>query len=229
IKFKLMIYALLFVTIATAQNKKDSLFIRFNLKWKNEPLEINKTYHSKTDSLQLTTFKFYVSGVRIEFEDSSFFIEKNSFHLVDIEDLNSLRIPIFEKINKKIIKVTFNIGIDKETSTSGALSGDLDPTKGMYWAWQSGYINMKIEGKSSSCKTRKNDFQFHLGGYLEPYYAMRKIEINTNSNATNDYYINVDASKLFQTIDLSKENSVMIPGLKAMKLSDYSKEMFVTK
>lgn len=229
IKFIVIVYTFFFVTIASAQNKKDSLCLKFNLKWDNEILELNKIYHSKTETLQLTAFKFYVSEVKIEFEDSSFIIEKNSFHLIDIENLKSFRIPICEKINKKIIKVIFNIGIDKETNTSGALSGDLDPTKGMYWAWQSGYINMKIEGKSSEAKTRNNEFQFHIGGYVEPYYAMRKIEINATSNENTDFVINVDASKFFQAIDLSKENSVMIPGLKAMKLSDYSKEMFTTK
>ena len=57
-------------------------------------------------------------------------------------------------------KLKFQLGIDSLTNVSGAMGGDLDPTKGMYWTWQSGYINMKIEGKSNSCKTRKNQFQF---------------------------------------------------------------------
>ena len=104
------------------------------------------------------------------------------------------------------------------------MAGDLDPIKGMYWAWQSGYINMKIEGKSPSCKTRKNEFQFHLGGYLQPNYAMRKVEINYNSN--NNVNIGIDLKEFFSNIKLSQMNSVMIPGKPAMELADVSVKMF---
>ena len=93
----------------------------------------------------------------------------------------------------------------------------------MYWAWQSGYINFKIEGKSSSCKTRNNAFQFHVGGYLKPNYAIRTIELETkNSN----FEINVDLAELFNVIKLSEINSIMIPGSKAMDIADKAKLMF---
>jgi len=48
--------------------------------------------------------------------------------------------------------------VDSLANVSGAMSNDLDATKGMYWSWQSGFINLKIEGKSASCKTRKINF-----------------------------------------------------------------------
>jgi hypothetical protein len=56
--------------------------------------------------------------------------------------------------NKSISKITFSAGIDSLTSTAGIQKGVIDPINGMYWAWQSGYVNFKIEGKSSSCPTR---------------------------------------------------------------------------
>ena len=61
------------------------------------------------------------------------------------------------------------------------MGGDLDPTKGMYWAWQSGYINFKMEGSCSQCLATKNNFEFHLGGYQQPFYAMQTIELNTTA------------------------------------------------
>ena len=103
------------------------------------------------------------------------------------------------------------------------MAGDLDPTKGMYWAWQSGYINMKMEGKSSSCKTRKNEFQFHIGGYMKPNYAMRKVELVSKNQNLN---ITIDVAEFFSELKLSETNSIMIPGKKAMKLADYSIKMF---
>jgi hypothetical protein len=93
----------------------------------------------------------------------------------------------------------------------------------MYWAWQSGYINMKIQGNSKSCKTRKNAFDFHIGGYLKPYYASRKITLEPKNNRLN---VKVDLSKLFSKISLSETNSIMIPGKQAMEIADKSIQMF---
>ncbi|MDH4403575.1 MAG: hypothetical protein QE264_04950 [Flavobacterium sp.] len=206
-----------------SQEKKDD-FLRFNIKYKNESLIQNKKYISLSkDTLQIETFRFYVSNIKLILIDNSEISEEKSYHLIDIEEPNSQIISISKNLNKEIKKVVFSLGIDSTASVSGALSGDLDPTKGMYWAWQSGYINFKIEGKSSSCKTRNNAFQFHVGGYLKPNYAIRTIELETkNSN----FEINVDLAELFNVIKLSEINSIMIPGLKAMDIADKAKLMF---
>lgn len=208
---------------------KDSLHINFKVNFDKFPLELNKEYTtSNKDKIAISTFRCYVSNIEIYYADKSVFKEKNSFHLLDLENPNSCIIPITNKNDKIISKVSFNIGIDSLTNTSGALTGDLDPTKGMYWAWQSGYINMKMEGKSPSCNSeasgRKNEFQFHIGGYLQPYYAMRKkvIAVNHYGNVN----IVIDTSIFFAEIELYKISSVMIPGKTAMELSDSMAKMF---
>lgn len=222
----LLLFIFVFVFEGNAQFQKDSVFVKFNLKWKNESLELNKVYHSTTDSVQISTFKFYVSAITIQFEDNSSFIEKNSYHLVDLEDENTFKMALFKKANKSISKISFNIGVDSLSSVSGAMSGDLDATNGMYWSWQSGFINMKIEGKSSSCATRNNNFHFHVGGYLKPNYALRNVNVNDNINSNDNINLVVDLSKLFDEVDLKTTNSIMIPGQKAMKIADLSVNMF---
>lgn len=214
----------LFFQSAYAQEKKDSLVLRLNLKFKKDLLERNKKYISESkDTLEINVLRFYISNIKFQYSDATTFLEPNSYHLIDIENPNSLRIPIAKNSGKAISKVSFSIGIDSLASVSGAMSGDLDATNGMYWAWQSGFINMKIEGKSSSCKTRKNAFQFHIGGYMKPNYAIRTIELKPiNSNLK----INVDVAELFKSIKLAKNNSIMIPGSKAMELADKAVGMF---
>lgn len=212
-----------------SQSNSDSLHLNFNLKFNKLPLELNKNYVSDTkDTLSITTFKCYVSNIQIQFSDNSRFTEQDSHHLLDFDNPNSFQIPICIKSDKLISKITFNIGIDSLTNTAGAMAGDLDAIKGMYWAWQSGYINMKIEGKSPSCKTRKNEFQFHIGGYLPPFYAMRKAKINGNDNSNDNDNVNIaiDLKDFFSNINLSQTNSVMIPGKVAMELATDSVKMF---
>ena len=216
----------MFCFISNAQSKIDSLGINFKLKFNKEVLVFNKQYiTSNKDTLVFENFKCYISSIQIHYTDNTIFSQKDSYHLLDFENKNSFYIPI-TKTNEKIIsKVTFNIGIDSLTNTAGALSGDLDPVNGMYWAWQSGYINMKIEGKSSSCNTRKNEFHFHIGGYLPPYNALRKIELIYDKKATQ-INIGIDLNNFFTNIKLTDTNSVMIPGKQAMQLADYSKSLF---
>ena len=198
--------------------------MQFKIKYENESLIQNKKYISLSkDTLQFETFRFYVSNLKFILNDNSEIVEDNSYHLIDIDEPSSQLISISKKSNKQIKRVVFSLGIDSTASVSGALSGDLDPTKGMYWAWQSGYINFKIEGKSSSCKTRNNAFQFHVGGYLKPNYAIRTIELNTkNSN----FEVVIDLAQLFNQIKLSEINSIMIPGSKASDIADKAKLMF---
>lgn len=223
-----LLYILVFILFFQwiySQEKKDNFYLRFDFKYENESLTQNKKYVSLSkDTLQINTFRFYISNLKFILQDKSEILEENSYHLIDFEDLNSQIISIPKKSNLEIKKIVFSLGIDSTASVSGALSGDLDPTKGMYWAWQSGYINFKIEGKSSSCTTRNSEFQFHVGGYLKPNYAIKTIELETkNSN----FEINVDLSKLFNQIKLSEINSVMIPGSKAMDIADKAKSMFI--
>ena len=204
----------------------DSLNMHFNVKYKSSPLELHKKYYSLSATLEIETFKFYVSNIEVQYADNTLGKSKNNYHLIDIENLNSLSIPIAAKQNNVISKVTFNIGIDSTASVSGALAGDLDPTNGMYWAWQSGYINMKIEGRSPQCKNRKNIFQYHIGGYLQPFYAMRRVEMLVNAFFTERGILKLDVSKFFENIQIASQNSIMIPCKEAMQLADYSTSMF---
>jgi len=150
-------------------------------------------------------------------DDVPVYAEKNSYHLLNAAEPTSMSISI--KLNKslKFNRIGFNFGIDSITNTSGAMGGDLDPTRGMYWAWQSGYINLKLEGKSNLCHTRGREFSFHLGGYKAPYLAMQTIK--TDVKDQDNITILVQLDQFLNATDLAKQNSVMIPGAEAVELS----------
>jgi hypothetical protein len=58
---------------------------------------------------------------------------------------------------------------------------------------------------------------------MKPYYAIKTIGLKPiNSNLE----INVDVAELFKYIKLSENNSIMIPGSKAMELADKTVGMF---
>ena len=227
---KIIVWFLFLISIhLNAQKTSDSLYLNIDILFDVKPIQLDTNYISRTkDTLSFSTIKFYLSSFEFHFTDNSIYKETNSYHLVDIEKPNSKQLS-FSKLHfkdKTLKSVQFNIGVDNLMSVSGAMKGDLDPINGMYWAWQSGYINMKIEGKSSSCNTRKNKFQFHIGGYLKPNYAIRNVTIKFNDNSKNEINLVMDLGKLFSEIRLKESNTIMIPGKNAMNLANLSAKIF---
>lgn len=220
------LFLLLFFCL-NAQNKLDSTFIKVKIKFEGLDFAKEKKYlSSQKDTLTFETIKFYLTNFQFNLKDKTSIKDPNSYHLIDFDEKESMNLA-FDKIKEEELEsIQFNIGVDSLTSVSGALNGDLDVTKGMYWAWQSGYINFKIEGKSPSCKTRKNLFHFHIGGYLDPYNSMRSIKIDYKSIDKEEINLILDLGKLFSEISLKDINTIMIPGKDAMKIADLSTKLF---
>ena len=214
-------------TVFFGQNTKNSTNVQFSLQFNDKEVAFGEDYISKNeDTLSLESIKFYISSFEVMYKNKEVFKEKNSYHLIDLDDAETLKFNLPTISKEEIVGIKFNIGVDSLASVSGAMEGHLDATKGMYWAWQSGFINLKIEGKSKSVSARKNKFHLHVGGYLEPNYAMRTVELKGNKIKNNKIYIKVDVAKIFDEIDLHKTNSVMIPGKEAMEIADISTKMF---
>lgn len=197
--------------------------ISFHPIFGNSPLRLDDSCYT-TDSIYISNFKCYLSGIEFLNNDSGVWKEANSYHLLDASDNKSLYIFLSSPSNLKFTKIKFNLGIDSITNVSGAMGGDLDPTKGMYWTWQNGYINMKLEGKSKLCKTRNNEFQFHLGGYQNGDNALQTIMLNVLDNEKID--ILIDIEKFVAAIDLAKQNQIMSPGKEAVLLSEKFSKIF---
>lgn len=196
--------------------------------FKNEKLVLDKVKYVtiQNDTVTISTFKFYISNVEVVFENGTSYKEPQSYHLIDLENENSLQFQLKNAPYLRIKQLAFNVGIDSTTNVSSNLEGDLDPALGMYWAWNSGYINMKLEGKSSSCKSVKKDFQFHIGGYLPKQNALQEVILDFSDN-NSDIQLKVDVSKWLDEVTLKETNSIMIPGEKAIVMANYYKNMFV--
>jgi hypothetical protein len=112
-----------------------------------------------------------------------------------------LKIDFDKNITDDFDEIQFSIGIDSLTNVSGAMGGDLDPVNGMYWSWQSGYINFKVEGNSEKSGAVHKDFQFHIGGYLKPFETLQTVILPLKRNQN---VIFVDVSRFLSEIDLKK-------------------------
>ncbi len=176
---------------------------------------------SQNDSIELQLFKGYISHVRLLFNDGSIYEAVPLAYLLDFLDSTQNSIPLEIPENKTITGISYMIGTDSLTNISGVYDGDLDPILGMYWAWNSGYINWKIEGEFNDQR-----FEYHIGGYTFPYATAREVTHQLDS-ALKEYVIAIDVPSLLTNANqLHIPEMVMIPGENAHTLADLLQPCF---
>ena len=189
-----------------------------------ERISLSSRIESIGDWIEFDDCRFYISHL-VTYSSGKVWKEDEKAHLIDLEENSSL---ILTPLSVKIDSISFLIGIDSTTNVSGILDGDLDPINGMYWAWNSGYINFKLQGKSSKSSAADKSFEFHLGGYLSPFQTVQSVTLPVKK-AQETIEIEIDLSRFVEQVDLTKMNSIMIPGKDAVHLSEFLPLIFQVK
>ncbi len=187
--------------------------IQFRFQIDGVDIELNKEYKVGQQTFSLSSCKFYIA---IQPKNPPPEAERR-YYLLDISKPASLSIVLSNKL-ANLAAIQFDVGIDSLKSTSGVYGDALDPTNGMYWTWQSGYINIKLEGSSPVCPARKNKFQFHLGGYSYPYNSLRTVKLPVKK-IKKQHTVVLDLRKFIESIDLSQDYQIMSPSKKSMRLA----------
>jgi len=216
----IIIFWLFLVTFQTAAQKSINLI--FHPVFETEKLTLEKIYFFKGDTLKISSFKCYITDLKYYNKNSLVHTSLKKAHLIDASDSSTF--DISENKFFKFDELRFNIGVDSLTNISGVYEGDLDPAKGMYWTWQSGYINFKLEGISSLCPARKNKFYWHIGGYLTPFKSLRTVRLKFSKNSSNQVSIQID--RLFEEVNVSKVYQVMSPNEKAILIANKLPKLF---
>jgi hypothetical protein len=180
----------------------------------------------------ITNFKYYISNIHLKKADGKEFISQDHF-LITEENESSKHFSLNNIPNEEYTSMSFILGVDSIHNCSGAQSGALDPVNGMFWAWNSGYIFLKLEGKAVASTSSGHIFEFHIGGYKQPSNCIRTVNLNFNekikiNNNNPSVSIKADASEVLKTpttIDLSKLSSVTDFHNSAM-IADNYKDMF---
>ncbi|MES2556990.1 MAG: MbnP family protein [Bacteroidota bacterium] len=202
--------------------------ISFKPMLEQQPLVLNQIYTIKSDTFRIETLRFYISNISFLEEGKTVFTETGSYHLIDAEDSVSYRIAFHSTKKLTYDEIQFNVGIDSTTNVAGVMGGDLDPTKGMYWSWQSGYINFKLEGWNPKSTARKHEFQYHLGGYMAPYSALGLVQIPFDKNQS-DLEITVQLASFLEQLNIAELPAIMSPGERAVELSQVLPTIFSAK
>ena len=229
----LLIFFLLCQLPAHGQVKNAELTIILEPYFRNKPLIPDSMGYITDfgDTISISVFKFYLTNIGFSGTTTTSQHDKNS-HLFDLDDTGTYRFTVNNLPAERAENLILTLGVDSIDNTNGANAGDLDPVKGMYWAWNTGYVMAKLEGKSNACHTLHKEFGFHIGGYLPPFNAVRTVCLPLTAplnpgNGKTTIRLRVDVSKwLSDGLDLSKTNSVLIPGKEACEIADRYSHMF---
>ena len=177
------------------------------------------TYENQLgQSFTVTNFKYYISNIVLHGTDGKDHAAKDAYFLIKQDDESTWTGTIEDIPAGDYKSISFMIGVDSLHNCSGAQSGALDPANGMFWTWNTGYIFMKLEGKSPASKSPGNIFEYHIGGYKEPTNFIRTTTVafapeplHILGAKTTTLYMKTDASEILKnpkTIDFSKLSSV---------------------
>jgi hypothetical protein len=141
----------------------------------NSELELGKNYVThRGDTVNFTKFDYFISNfVLIKDDGSEYTVPKDASYFLCKHDQPATRTITLDNIPAGNYKaVRFIIGVDslKSVSDISERTGVLDPSagaSGMYWAWNSGYIFVKVEGTSPqaplNASTGQRTIQYHTG------------------------------------------------------------------
>lgn len=125
---------------------------------------------------RVSKLKYYLSNFRLVNAAGASEGRDNAY-LVDEDQPESKHISLIGLKSGSYRFLEFIIGVDSLHNCSGAQSGMLDPVQGMFWAWNSGYIFLKLEGHSPASTAPGHFFEYHIGGYAAPTNSIRKISL----------------------------------------------------
>ena len=133
--------------------------------------ELNQTYI-------VSKFNYYIGQIHLMREDGKEYSISNHFLISEDDDKSASKKIVLEKIpSGTYSSIRFILGVDSLHNCSGAQSGALDPINAMFWTWNTGYIFLKLEGKSTFSSAIGNTLEYHIGGYKIPNNSIRTISL----------------------------------------------------
>ena len=129
------------------------------------------------ESYSVQRLKYYITNIELlNTTAGKRFAVPETYFLVDDSDEPSKTISLTVP-KENYVGISFLLGVDSLHNVSGAQTGALDPLNGMFWTWNSGYVSVKIEGRSPLSSLPQHRIEYHLGGFKGPDNVNQRIDL----------------------------------------------------
>ena len=224
-----MNFLLLLVLLTPPATTRHPLRIAFINEVGGQPLVPGRRHYTNrfNEPFVLLQCKYYISGLHASNRQGEELLLPQP-HLVDQADSASLELLLTTALDS-ITTLTFSIGVDSGYNNGGVQSGDLDPMLGMFWTWNTGYINARLEGISDSAHAPAHRFTWDIGGYRPGQNALRTVTLQLPNPCCKEILIHADLLHFFDgahPIHIAQSPICHEPGSLAMELADNYATLF---
>lgn len=210
----LLILAICLLSCEPEGPKDNTLSIKFNILSGTVPLQYNTDYTVNGMTIQYTDVRFYISqpvfssgSETIAFEDAYF--------LGDAASTNNTFV-VGDLGKRTIDGIAFGFGVDSSRNTQNGskaipaysypMDHALSSANNMYWAWNPGYIWMKLEGRMDAngdldFADPGEIFSIHTGVDAAYRFVSRTFIFSMN-DAPKTIQVDMDINKFFDSYDL---------------------------
>jgi len=122
------------------------------------------------ESFTVSKLRYYLSNVRLRRSDGSWFAapqnaeSSEGYQLIDAAVPASTKFEVANVPPGQYTGIEFLLGIDAARNHAGAQTGALDPARGLFWSWKTGYIFFAFEGHSPQSSDSAKALTYHVGG-----------------------------------------------------------------
>ena len=177
-----------------------------------QPLRLDGTLYKTAagDEYSVDHLRYYLSNFRLRRTDGTWFVNPQNaessqgYFLVDAALKESQTFPIGPVPSGEYSGIEFLIGVDPARNNAGVQSGTLDPARGMFWTWNTGYIFFKLEGHSPQSSSKQHEVTYHLGG-SDPisgarlvFLPLRAETIKINAKTRAQIHLGADIAQVFE-------------------------------
>ena len=180
--------------------------------------------------VSITRLRYYLSNFRLRRAEGGWATAASDAHssagyfLVDAAQAASQSFEFIRAPAGAYSGLEFLLGVDDARNTAGAQTGTLDPARGMFWTWHSGYIFLMLEGRSYSSEAagaphesddtaEARNFAFHVGG-ATPAHLSRSIylqfgakPLTLRAGTAPSIHLHADVGALLAATDDLRRNS----------------------
>ena len=177
------------------------------IRWGNKPFFLDTIFVlNDSTQIRISQFKCYLQAS-----------EPNSPpNIILLDAAESSKISFINPL------LSLQLGMDPALQNQSNFKGTLDPIHGMYWTWNSGYIQLKCVGELFYGSMEKaQHFELHLGGIQAPYICTFPI-------VSTGQLIIFDVAKWINAIQDSKQiiPNIMQPGAESLGVFQCVKNAF---
>jgi hypothetical protein len=187
--------------------------LTFDPLFSGEQLVLGEEYTTpQEETVRFSRFEYIISNIRLTRANAEIYDVPDAYYFMGQRtpaDAMRETIVLEDVPAGDYTAITFSVGVDPETnsSTDDFLAGELEIGVGMDWSWNTGYKFINWEGEYFNATERDTiPFVLHVG--TNDNFVTITRTFNTplvvSETITADAYIEVQADKVFEVVDLNE-------------------------